>query len=66
MKTFKVEVIWPNRNYETEIKCDRVEWSEAGNYVFVVENEVVGNEIVAMYPVSRKIVYKIKEKSKNG
>ena len=40
MKTFKVEVIWPNKTYEMEIKCHRVEWSDAGNYVFVIENEI--------------------------
>ncbi len=61
MKTFKVEVIWPNKTYETEVKCHRVEWSDAGNYVFVLENEVGGNEIVAMQPVGRTIVTKIKD-----
>ena len=61
MKTFKVEVIWPNKTYEMEIKCHRVEWSDAGNYVFVIENEIGSNEIVAMYPVNRTIVTKIKD-----
>lgn len=56
MKQYTIEVIGLDRPYRQIIQCDRVEWSEAGNYVFVIENKKTGTDMVAMYPVSRTII----------
>ena len=56
MKQYKIEVIGLDRPYSKTIECDRVEWSEAGNYVFVIDNKKTGTDMVAMYPVSRTII----------
>ena len=56
MKQYTIEVIGLDRPYSKTIECDRVEWSEAGNYVFVIDNKKTGTEWIAMYPVSRTII----------
>ena len=66
MKQYTIEVIGLDRPYRQVIKCDRVEWSEAGNYVFVIDNKKTGTDIVAMYPVSRTIIESVTNiKNKN-
>ena len=56
MKQYVIEVIGLDRPYRKVIECHRVEWSEAGNYVFVIDNKKTGTDIIAMYPVSRTII----------
>jgi hypothetical protein len=57
---YKVKCVIDTISITKTIVCDRVEWSEAGNYVFINVTSPMGDyEIVEMYPISRTIVERI-------
>lgn len=56
MNIYYLRVLGSGVIFETEIKADKVSWSEAGMYVFSKLNKNSISEKIAFYPVDRTII----------
>ena len=56
---YKVECVLGTVMINQTIECDKVEWSEAGNYVFVNDMGQQRYDIVAMFPINKCTVTKL-------